>query len=59
MARREFLPLGEAHSSRNSRNARLRHPPLCFGRKRCGGGCLGLTIAIEAAWCGLGNENGD
>ncbi|MBZ9768804.1 hypothetical protein LB526_18765 [Mesorhizobium sp. CA6] len=19
----------------------------------------GLTIAIEAAWCGLGNENGD
>ncbi|OHV61358.1 hypothetical protein LCM4576_31230 [Mesorhizobium sp. LCM 4576] len=20
---------------------------------------FGLTIAIEAAWCGLGNENGD
>ncbi|MBZ9851768.1 hypothetical protein LB565_27645 [Mesorhizobium sp. CA14] len=59
MARREFLPLGEAHSSRNRETRACAILRFATVASDAAAVAFGLTIAIEAAWCGLGNENGD
>ena len=50
--------LGFTHSSRDKKAAPRRPPLSSFGRGRASV-ASGLSIAIEAAWCGLENENGD
>lgn len=58
--RREFLPLGEAHSSRTKKRAPLPSSALLRSPSDAAALASGLSIAIEVAWCGLGNEeNGD
>jgi hypothetical protein len=48
--RRDFLPLGFAHSSREPRKSRRRHPLLRSGPKTGAAAiAFGLQIAIEAA----------
>jgi uncharacterized protein (DUF736 family) len=44
----DFLPLRK-RIPRESRKSPAHHPPLRYGRKRCGLIALGLLIAIEAA----------
>ena len=60
MARRAFLPQGKAHSARDPEKragAILRFAVVASDAAAV---AFGLTIAIEVAWCGLGNEeNGD
>jgi hypothetical protein len=60
MARRDFLPLGEAHSSRNQESRAC--PILRFAAVASDAAAVasGLSIAIEVAWCGLEKrKNGD
>nr|WP_321526608.1 hypothetical protein [uncultured Cohaesibacter sp.] len=48
-------PSASRHSSRNNKATPF-HPPLCFGRKDAAAIVFGLLIAIETAWCGIGNK---
>ncbi|UCI28054.1 hypothetical protein [Mesorhizobium sp. B2-8-5] len=59
MTHREFLPLGEAHSSRNQETRACAILRFAAVASDAAAVAFGLKIAIEAAWCGLGNENGD
>ena len=56
MARRAFLPLGEAHSSRNQETRACAILRFAAVAKDAAAVAFGPTIAIEVAWCGLGNE---
>jgi uncharacterized protein (DUF736 family) len=56
MARRAFLPPGKAHSSRKPRNTRRAILRFAAVANDAAGVAFGLSIAIEVAWCGLGNE---
>jgi hypothetical protein len=48
--RRDFFPLGFAHSSRKPKKSHRRRPPLCCGPKTGASSiAFGLQIAIEAA----------
>ena len=60
MARRAFLPLGEAHSSRDQETRACAILRVAAVASDAAALAFGLTIAVEVAWCGLGNEeNGD
>ena len=56
MARRAFLPLGKAHSSRNQETRACAILRFAAVASDAAAVASGLTIAIEVAWCGLGNE---
>ena len=56
MARCAFLPLGEAHSSRNQETRACAILRFAAVASDAAAVASGLTIAIEVAWCGLGNE---
>jgi uncharacterized protein (DUF736 family) len=56
MARRAFLPLGKAHSSRNQETRACAILRLAAVASDAAAVAFGPTIAIEVAWCGLGNE---
>ena len=60
MARRDFLPLGKAHSSPKQESRACAILRFAAVASDVAAVASGLSIAIEVAWCGLGNEeNGD
>ena len=56
MARQAFLPLGKAHSSRNQETRACAILRFAAVASDAAAVAFGPTIAIEVAWCGLGNE---
>jgi uncharacterized protein (DUF736 family) len=56
MARPAFLPLGKAHSSRSQETRACAILRFAAVASDAAAVAFDLSIAIEVAWCGLGNE---